>query len=77
LKNRDKVYFERILNSKNKIISILQEQVTLIKSKLLDETVEDFGESRKNSLKCVRLDAEILRIEEELIAKDAELGIYY
>ncbi|MBA7528069.1 hypothetical protein ES705_20252 [subsurface metagenome] len=75
-KNKDKVYFERTLNSKNKIIGLLQEQVTLIKSKLLDDTIEDLEEYTENQLKLVRLDREILEIEEQLREKDAELGIY-
>lgn len=77
LKNKDKVYFKRVLHSKNKIIGILQEQVTLIKSKFLDETIEDFGKYRKHIQKYERLDNEYLKIAENLKAKDFELGIYY
>jgi len=77
LKNKDRIYFKRVLRSKDRIIKILQEQVTLIRSKLLDETIEDFGEYRKNTRKYNRLDGEIIKIKKQLKAKDAGLRIYY
>lgn len=77
LKNKDRIYFKRVLRSKDRIIKILQEQVTLIRSKLLDETIEDFGEYRKNTRKYNRLEGEIIKIKKQLKAKDAGLRIYY